>query len=138
MKNIILYLFLLTSCFSFSQKIEGRWIGPKQNISEITVISKGNDGKGMSELLQFEFAIRGIDVKTQSNFNENTTINVETVKSKHALTFSYTYANGGWLYSLNVFIYDVENDGKLVGSFRWKGVKGAKKMAAKMVDKILQ
>ena len=130
-------MLLLISSITFGQKIEGTWIGPKPNINEITVISRGNDPGGMSELLQLEIASRGLRVLTQSNFQENTTINSESVKSKYAITFSYSMANGGWLYTLNVNIYDVEDDGRLLGAFKWKGVRGPKKVIPLMIDEIL-
>jgi len=138
MKKYLLFVLAISPILAFSQTVNGSFYGGKPSITQITIISRGDDRLGLGDDFKREFAMRGVDVFAQTKIGQNTEINSETVNSKYAMTFSYVVNGYGMLYKTNVDIIDIENDGKVIGNFTYSGMKGRKKVVPKFVDTILK
>ena len=124
--------------YSQSKIFKGKWIDDNVEITEVTVINRGTDPKSICEDLSFELALSGIKSYSQSNFGEQTKIDKNSISTKHAITFSYIFNGYGMLYKLQIQIYDVNDNGRLVGMFKWTGIGQTKKNLIKEIVQILK
>ena len=138
MKKILLVLLLIPGMiYSQSKIFKGQWLDDKVDIKEITVINRGKDPKSICEDLSFELALAGIKSYSQTNFGEQTKIDKESISTNHAITFNYIMNGYRMLYKLQIQIYDVNDNGRLIGMFKWGGVGQTKKGLIKEIVQII-